>query len=80
MIIKDIAQYEENDSELAKYTIQTQQEEIERLKISLEAQEEMTMNWYNKVNKAIEFLKLFDDNSTLIDHSIIKGTLNILKG
>ena len=35
---------------------------------------------YNQICKTIEYLKLFDNNSTLIDHSIIKGALNILKG
>ncbi len=31
-----------------------------------------------KIDKIIEYLKLFDDNCTLIDHSIIKGALRIL--
>ena len=33
-----------------------------------------------KVDRAIEYLELFNDNCSLIDHSIIKGALNILKG
>lgn len=36
MKIKDIAQYEDTDSELAKYTIITSQQEIERLNKELE--------------------------------------------
>ena len=33
-----------------------------------------------RIDKAIEYLKLFDENSNLIDHSVIKGALTILKG
>lgn len=33
-----------------------------------------------RIDKAIKYLKLFDENSTLIDHSVIKGALTILKG
>lgn len=32
------------------------------------------------IKEVKEYLELFDDNSSLIDHSIIKGALNILKG
>lgn len=32
--------------------LKKQDKEIERLTISLQAQEELTMNWYNKVKKA----------------------------
>ena len=34
----------------------------------------------DRIDKAIEYLKLFDENSNLIDHSVIKGALTILKG
>ena len=34
-----------------------QLKEIERLTISLQAQEELTMNWYNKVKKATEYIE-----------------------
>lgn len=33
-------------------TLEEKDKEIERLTISLQAQEELTMNWYNKVKKA----------------------------
>lgn len=34
---------------------------------------------YGRIDKAINYLKLFDENSDLIDHSIIKGALRILE-
>ena len=42
---------EENNNQL-KSQLQQKDKEIERLIISLQAQEELTMNWYNKVKKA----------------------------
>ena len=69
-------------------------EEIERLnkkieileennKLSLQQKSQMYEDLdiaYERIDKAIEYLELFNDNCSLIDHSIIKGALNILKG
>ena len=40
----------------------------------------LLVDYKSRIDKAIEYLILFDDNSSLIDHSIIKGALNILRG
>ena len=58
MIIKDIAQYEDTDSELAKYTIQTQQEEIERLNKSLGDITILFAKEREKTRQAIEYIQI----------------------
>ena len=71
IIVKDIAQYEENDSELAKYTIATLQYENEKLKdengvLKLKLEEckagckrfyEDKIEMQYKIDKAIYFIK-----------------------
>ncbi len=49
MIIKDIAEYEETDSELAKYTIANLHSEIERLKIDYQQANDIIVEQTNEI-------------------------------
>jgi hypothetical protein len=64
--IKDIAQYEDTDSELAKYTITILQQEIERLN--------------NIINELEKWLKkeIFDLNGDYDYESVVSGYENVL--
>lgn len=60
--------------------ITTLQEENEKLESILKLREDVITTQHNKIDKAIEYLKLFDRDSDMINHSIIRGLLNILQG
>ena len=66
-IVKDIAQYEENDSELAKYTILELQNRINKAIVYIE--------WHYKDNQ--EFYK---NKGIGLNYPECDGLLNILKG
>lgn len=59
MIFKDIAEYEETDSELAKYTIANLHSEIERLKADYAQAKDIIV----ELSKELEELKKGDPKS-----------------
>ena len=84
MIIKDIAEYEKNDSELAKYTIANLHSEIERLKEDISNYVKITLHdrkeidrLNNIINKAIEHIDRRDIDWGSEAHEKL---LDILKG
>ena len=70
--------------------ITTLQERIEYLERSNNRREDEIMSlrdecvngeiYKSRCEKAIEYLKLFDRDSDMINHSIIRGALNIVQG
>ena len=80
VLYQDIVTQSEWHEEYYKKEIERLTEDIRIFKFTIKTQQEQIQELITKEDKAIEYLKLFDDNSTLIDHSIIKGALNILQG
>lgn len=81
--MKDIAQYEENDSILVKYTIMELQVKNNNLKTALDESQEVVISYIeenkelkDRINKAIEYIKE-KYNCELFQN---KKLLNILKG
>lgn len=60
MIVKDIAQYEETDSELAKFTINNLHSEIDRLKEELDKTRLSELDKEYRISKAIEYNEIID--------------------
>jgi len=83
--IKDIAQWEETDSELAKYKIQalnslvnSYKRQNEFLEASIKHIEQVNKDLYERIDKAIELIKndYFEDGSG----NNIEKVLDILRG
>lgn len=77
-IVKDIAQYEENDSKLAKYTILELQKQLDFM---IDRNDEKQ----NIIDKAIKYIEkeswfMYKDNELVIDRTLVEKLLNILKG
>ena len=77
-IVKDIAQYEENDSKLAKYTILELQKQLDFM---IDRNDEKQ----DRINKAIEYIENYKDieaKYVYVDFDLedLDKLLNILKG
>lgn len=71
--IPEIAQYEETDSELAKYTIQKLSYENYRYKSYMENIEQVNKYLYKRIDKAIETLEKRIEENEEIDYVDMTG-------
>ena len=81
--IPDIAQWEETDSELAKYTIQSLSSLIKNQEEQLKANDLMINELINRIDKAIEYIKHILINDDLCNIEKLKEldkVIDILRG
>ena len=72
-IVKDIAQYEENDSKLAKYTILELQKQLDFM---IDRNNEKQ----NRIDKAVEYINEAIEDTDIAEVISTTELLNILKG
>ena len=87
MIFKNMAEYEDKDSELAKFTISQLHCKIQELKSRNKELAMLNINYINetielrdRINKAIEYIKEKARNNCWIDQYEANDLIKILKG
>jgi DNA repair ATPase RecN len=77
--VPDIAQWEETDSELAKYTIQQLLKTYDDLEEQYKSLMKQIIEQNKRIDKAIEYINNYMPNYDF-DHYNLEKLLNILKG